>query len=103
MPHNPSSNKNRISISTEDLIKLLIKHYDIREGIFSLSFGVVFTGGSVKTQNPANLGDTNDTKILPGFAIGINDIGLLNHTDGKIPPGAVDAAEVNKKSLPKAR
>ncbi|MDR3629353.1 MAG: hypothetical protein P4L42_03365 [Desulfocapsaceae bacterium] len=71
-------------LSLHDLVKLLIKHYDIHEGHYDLSIEFQISLGAMGAT-PEN--------ILPSAMIGLKRVGLT--PSGVIGPLSVDASIVN--------
>lgn len=71
-------------LSLSDLTKLLVKHYDIHEGLFDLSIEFQIGIGAVGPSPDA---------IVPGAMIGVQRVGLIPST--VVGPSTIDAAAVN--------
>lgn len=78
------SNQSILSLELHDLAKLLVKHHDLHEGLYNLSFDLQIAVGAI---------GPSPESVLPGAMIGIKGVGLMK-TD-KEGPQTVDAAKVN--------
>jgi hypothetical protein len=76
------------SLTLKDTIKILIKHFDLHEGLFDLAFEIQTGIG--------NFGP-NKEATLPGAAIGVGGLKLVKSP--KMGPHTVDAAEFNPMPL----
>lgn len=80
-------------LSIRELIALLIKHYDLKEGKYDLMIEYKF-GAGVVGQDKAN--------VLPGIMIGLSQVGLSRASgDGPLTVDAKDvklASKTRKKS-----
>ena len=80
-------------LSLREITKLLIKHYDLQEGLYDLS--LEFTVGF------GPIGPSPDA-IVPGIMVGINKLGLIQATEAKTP-STVDAKEVHSSAKKKSK
>ncbi len=71
-------------LSLSDLAKILVRHYDIHEGLFDLSIEFQIGIGAVGPSPDA---------IVPGAMIGVQRVGLIPST--VFGPSTIDAAAVN--------
>ena len=76
-------------LALKDIIGLLIKHYDIHEGLYDLS--IEFTIGIGAVGPPDS--------IVPGAMIGVQRIGLVKTS--AMGPTTIDAADVNPQKKPR--
>ena len=73
-----------ISLKHRDLVEILIKHLDLHEGLYDLTFEFQIAVGAI---------GPSPELVLPGAMIGVKGVGLIK-TD-KSGPQTVDAAKVN--------
>jgi hypothetical protein len=73
-----------ISYSLREITELLIKHQELHEGLYELSFQFQIAVGGVKTS-PEN--------VLPGAMFGVSAIGLSKSEEENM--NTIDAAQVN--------
>lgn len=78
-------------LTLRDLTALLIKHYDLHEGLYNLLIEYQIGVGPV--------GPSPD-QMLPGAMIAIRGAGLAAAPKGTA--NSVDAAEVNPRTMPRA-
>ncbi|MDC8773436.1 hypothetical protein [Roseateles albus] len=79
-------------LSLRDLAILLVKHYDLNDGMYDLMVGYhVGTGGVGPTKEQA----------VPGVMIGVSEVGLVPSSN--VGPNTVDASEVNPKKKPRKK
>ena len=76
--------KNEKTLALKDLIEVLIKHFDLHEGMYDL--------GIEMQMGIGNFGP-NKEKAFPGAAIGIAGVRLVEST--AMGPHTVDAAKCN--------
>lgn len=77
------------ALSLHDLTVALIKHFDLHEGLYDLSFEMQMGGGSMASELGQN---------LPGAFFMIRQAGLLKVAVPR--PNTVDAAQVNPAKKP---
>lgn len=90
---NMNTDKSR-ALNLTDLTTLLIRHFDIHEGIYQLNINFVIGVGGIPASSDAT------ARVLPGAMVGIDGIALSKITDDQEMsrlPNLVDAAEVNPK------
>lgn len=90
------NNLNKLAVaeplSAKDLASVLVKHYKLAEGLYSLLVEYQIGTGGV---------GPNKDSITPGVMIGVCRIGLTHaETSG---PNTVDASVVNAKAMKKIR
>lgn len=78
-----------LSLELHDLAALLVKHHDLHEGLYDLSFEFQIAVGAI---------GPSPELVLPGAMIGIKGIGLTKAE--KEGPMTVDAAKVNPVKKP---
>lgn len=75
------------TITPEDLVKILIMHFNVHEGKFALAMN--FRIGIGQVPGPP------DTMPLPGATLGIEGLGIQRVPDDASGVGIFDAAELN--------
>jgi|APGre2960657468_1045069.scaffolds.fasta_scaffold338413_1 hypothetical protein len=90
------SNEQPLDLDLKSLTEVLIRHFDIHEGIYQLNFGFrIGVGGFAMDGSP-------ESPPLPGAMVGVEGVNILRIPDGVDLPNAVDAAKVNPVNKPKA-
>jgi hypothetical protein len=85
------------ALDLKSLTEVLIRHFDVHEGIYQLNFGFrIGVGGFAMDGNPGSA-------PLPGAVVGVEGVNLSRLPDGMDAPNAVDAAKVNPAPKPKPR
>ena len=71
-------------LSLREVAALLVKHYELHEGLWGVAFGINIGVGQF---------GPNPKEALPGAMIGISNVSLLSSE--KEGPNVVDAAQIN--------
>jgi hypothetical protein len=85
------------SFDLRSLTEVLIRHLNIHEGVYQLNLGFKIGVGGFAMDGGA------DAVPLPGAVVGVEGVTLDRIPDGVVAPNAVDAAEVNPLTKPKAK
>lgn len=86
-----------LTLDLKSLTEILIRHFDIHEGIYQLNLGFrIGVGGFSMDGNPGSV-------PLPGAVVGVEGVNLSRIPDGMDVPNSVDAAQVNPAEKPKPR
>ena len=78
-----------VSLEHRDLAEILIKHHDLHEGLYDLTFEFQIAVGAM---------GPSPESVLPGAMIAVKSIGLMKAE--KNGPQTVDAAKVNPVKKP---
>jgi hypothetical protein len=82
-------------LDLKSLTEVLIRHFDIHEGVYQLNFGFrIGVGGFAMDPTPGS-------SPLPGAMVGVEGVNISRIPDGVDLPNAVDAAQVNPVNKPK--
>ena len=88
----PPTDPNITPLELRDVTALLVKHYDLHEGLYDIAFELQMGVGRFAL----------DTEMsLPGAIFGIRGIGLVRTAEAG--PSTVDAAAVNPAAAPAAK
>jgi hypothetical protein len=86
-----------LTLDLKSLTEILIRHFDIHEGIYQLNLGFrIGVGGFAMDGDPGSA-------TLPGAVVSVEGVNLSRLPDGMDAPNAVDATEVNPAPKPKPR
>lgn len=93
-PTDPINQERSLTLSLTEVTSLLIKHYDLHEGMYDVAIELKIAAGAIGPSPESS---------LPGAMFGVSGIGLQRtETPG---PRSINAAEVNpvkKQRKPRA-
>ncbi|MEY3944237.1 MAG: hypothetical protein RIS04_1446 [Pseudomonadota bacterium] len=85
------------SLSIQSLTGVLIRHFDLHEGVYQLNVGFkIGVGGFAMDGGP-------DAVPLPGAVVGVEGVTLTKVPEGVNAPNAVDASLVNPAPKPRLK
>lgn len=85
------------SLHLKSLTEVVIRHFNIHEGIYQLNIGFKIGVGGLP------MGGGPDDVPLPGAMVGVEGVTLTRIPPGVKVPNAVDASVVNPKPKPQAK
>lgn len=85
------------SLNLKSLTEVLIRHFNLHEGVYQLNIGFkIGVGGFAMDGGP-------DAVPLPGAMVGVEGVSLARIPPGVNAPNALDAAKVNPAPKAKAK
>lgn len=94
MSHSEPTTKKPVMYSLHDMTVMLIKHLDLHEGLYDLSFEFQIAVGGV---------GPSPESICPGAMIGIRGVGLSSTPLEQLSVNTVNAAKVNPLKQPRKK